>query len=95
MTGRRFEPPTFGTESLQIEFQKYLQLEKYSRWKINIQSIFGRHKILYLKIKKNLIFEMAKNIYYQTMFGHISNEITIHLQNQEIFYKTEILFFSF
>jgi hypothetical protein len=39
-------------------FQKFLQLEKYSRWKINIQSIFGQHKILYKKIKKNLIFEI-------------------------------------
>jgi hypothetical protein len=26
--------------------QKVLQLEKYSRWKMNIQSIFGQHKIL-------------------------------------------------
>jgi hypothetical protein len=40
------------------KLQKFLQLEKYSRWKINIQSIFGQHKILYLKIKKNLIFEI-------------------------------------
>jgi hypothetical protein len=39
-------------------FQKFLQLEKYSRWKINIQSIFGQHKILVKKIKKNLIFEI-------------------------------------
>jgi hypothetical protein len=39
-------------------FQKFLQLEKYSRWKINIQSIFGQHKILYKKIKKNLDFEI-------------------------------------
>ncbi len=39
-------------------FQKCLQLKKYSRWKINIQSIFGQHKILYQKIKKNLIFEI-------------------------------------
>jgi hypothetical protein len=38
--------------------QKVSQLEKYSRWKINIQSIFGKHKILYQKIKKNLIFEI-------------------------------------
>ena len=38
--------------------QKILQLKKYSRWKINIQSIFGQHKILYQKIKKNLIFEI-------------------------------------
>ena len=30
----------------------------FSRWKINIQSIFGQHKILYKKIKKNLIFEI-------------------------------------
>jgi hypothetical protein len=39
-------------------FQKFLQLEKYSRWKINIKSIFGQHKILYKKIKKNLDFEI-------------------------------------
>jgi hypothetical protein len=39
-------------------FQKFLQLEKYSRWKINIQSIFGQHKILYKKIKKNMDFEI-------------------------------------
>jgi hypothetical protein len=38
--------------------QKFLQLKKYSRWKINIQSIFGQHKILYQEIKKNLIFEI-------------------------------------
>jgi hypothetical protein len=38
--------------------QKMLQLKKYSRWKINIQSIFGQHKILYQEIKKNLIFEI-------------------------------------
>jgi hypothetical protein len=25
--------------------------------------------------------QMARNIYYQTMFGHISIEITKHLQN--------------
>jgi hypothetical protein len=37
--------------------QKFLQLKKYSRWKINIQSIFGQHKILYKKIKKNFDFE--------------------------------------
>jgi hypothetical protein len=38
--------------------KKFLQLKKYSRWKLNIQSIFGRHRILYQKIKKNLIFEI-------------------------------------
>jgi hypothetical protein len=27
------------------KLQKFLQLDKYSRWKINIQSIFGQHKI--------------------------------------------------
>jgi hypothetical protein len=32
--------------------QKFLQLKKYSRWKINTQSIYGQHKILYQKIKK-------------------------------------------
>jgi hypothetical protein len=30
---------------------------------------------------------MARNIYYQTMFGRISIEITKHLQNLEIFKK--------
>ncbi len=38
--------------------QKFLQLKKYSRWKINIQSIINQHKILYQKIKKNLFFEI-------------------------------------
>jgi hypothetical protein len=31
---------------------------------------------------------MTGNIYYQTMFGHISNEIHKNLQNSE-FYRTE------
>jgi hypothetical protein len=29
--------------------------------------------------------DMARNIYYHTMFGHISIETTKHLQNLEIF----------
>ena len=41
--------------------QKFSRLEKYSRWKINIQSIFGQHKILYKKIKKNLDFRNTLN----------------------------------
>ena len=40
--------------------QTFLQLKKYSWWKINIQSIFGQHKILYKKIKKNLNFARSK-----------------------------------
>ena len=44
----------FFLSSLQI----FLQFKKYSRWKINIHSNFVRHKILYQKIKKNLIFEI-------------------------------------
>jgi hypothetical protein len=42
-------------------FKKFLQLEKYSRWKINIQSIFGQHKILYKKIKKKFDFRNTLN----------------------------------
>jgi hypothetical protein len=38
-----------------------LQLKKYSRWKINIQSIFGQHKILYLKITKKIGFRNTLN----------------------------------
>jgi hypothetical protein len=38
--------------------KKFSQLGNYSRWKINILSIFGQHKILYKKIKKNLDFEI-------------------------------------
>jgi hypothetical protein len=33
-------------------FQKFLEVED-EKMKINIQSIFGQHKILYKKIKKN------------------------------------------
>jgi hypothetical protein len=44
------------------KLQKFSRLEKYSRWKINIQSIFGQHKILYKKIKKNLDFEILYEI---------------------------------
>jgi hypothetical protein len=50
-------------------FQKFLQLEKYSRWKINILSIFGQHKILYKKIKKNLIFEILQiTLFFKNLF---------------------------
>ena len=38
--------------------KKFLQLKKYSRWKINIQSIINQLKFRYQKIKKNLIFEI-------------------------------------
>jgi hypothetical protein len=38
--------------------KKFSQLGNYSRWKINTQSIFGKHKILHQKIKKNLDFEI-------------------------------------
>jgi hypothetical protein len=53
-------------------FQKFLQLEKYPRWKINIQSIFGQHKILYKKIKKNLIFEIQAQTLKSVLFLHVS-----------------------
>jgi hypothetical protein len=49
---------TFSYSFISSIFQKFLQLEKYSRWKIIIQSIFGQLKILYKKIKENLIFEI-------------------------------------
>jgi hypothetical protein len=43
---------------------------------------------------------MARNIYYQTMFGHISIEITKHNKYfkkyfKKIFFKTENWFLSF
>ena len=51
---KKFQKKIFFSSIL----QNFLQLEKYSRWKINILSIFGQHRILYKKIKKNLIFEI-------------------------------------
>ena len=44
--------------------QKFLQLKKYSRWKINIQRIFGQHKILYQKIKKKFDFRNILNHFF-------------------------------
>jgi hypothetical protein len=38
-----------------------LQLKKYSRWKINIRSIFGQHKIPYQEIKKKIDFRNTLN----------------------------------
>jgi hypothetical protein len=54
------------------KLQKFSRLGKYSRWKINIQSIFGQHKILYLKIKKNLIFEIQAQTLKSVLFLHVS-----------------------
>jgi hypothetical protein len=39
-------------------YKNFQDSKKNSKWKINIQSIFGQHKILYKKIKKNLDFEI-------------------------------------
>jgi hypothetical protein len=41
--------------------KKFSRHEKYSSWKINIQSIFGQHKILYKKIKKKFGFRNTLN----------------------------------
>ena len=48
--------------------QKILQLKKYSRWKINIQSIFGQHKILYQKVTKKIDFRNTLNHFFFEKF---------------------------
>ena len=49
--------------------QKFSQLENYSRWKINILSIFSQHKILYQKIKTNFIFEILKITFFRKNYS--------------------------
>jgi hypothetical protein len=72
------------------KLQKFSRLEKYSRWKINIQSIFGQHKILYKKIKKNLDFEILNHFIFQKFIPRIYD--VVHYKN--IFRDHNKLFIS-
>jgi hypothetical protein len=61
----------FNRSPLKIVLDAYFRTIKSQKILLNGQGLNAR----------GLLQDLSRNIYYQTMFGHISIEITKHLQN--------------